>query len=83
MVRDGVTNLVIRLQECGFDPRRVGPDSWESRCPATQERGLGALHHSQRAEPSRLPVSGQGELPASKHRPRARYDEISPLRGNP
>ena len=33
MVRDGVANMVIRLQESGFDPRRVGPDSWESRCP--------------------------------------------------
>jgi hypothetical protein len=34
MVRDGVANIVIRLQESGFDPRKVGPDSWESRCPA-------------------------------------------------
>ena len=34
MVRDGVANIVIRLQECGFDPRKVGLDSWESRCPA-------------------------------------------------
>src|SRR5271154_1225858 len=34
MVRDGVANMVIRLQESGFDPRKVGPDSWESRCPA-------------------------------------------------
>jgi hypothetical protein len=34
MVRDGVANLVIRLQECGFDPRRVGADAWEARCPA-------------------------------------------------
>jgi hypothetical protein len=34
MVWDGVANVVIRLQECGFDPRKVGPDSWESRCPA-------------------------------------------------
>jgi hypothetical protein len=34
MVRDGVANLVIRLQECGFDPRRVGEDAWEARCPA-------------------------------------------------
>jgi hypothetical protein len=34
MVRDGVANVVIRLQESGFDPRKIGPDSWESRCPA-------------------------------------------------
>jgi hypothetical protein len=34
MVRDGIANMVIRLQESGFDPHRVGPDSWESRCPA-------------------------------------------------
>jgi hypothetical protein len=34
MVRDGVANLVIRLQECGFDPRRVGEDAWGARCPA-------------------------------------------------
>ena len=34
MVRDGVANIVNRLQERGFDPRRVGHDSWESRCPA-------------------------------------------------
>jgi len=34
MVRDGVANVVYRLQERGFDPRRVAHDSWESRCPA-------------------------------------------------
>ncbi len=34
MVRDSVTNLVVRLQECGFDPRRIGDDAWEARCPA-------------------------------------------------
>jgi hypothetical protein len=34
MVRDSVANLVIRLQESGFDPRRVGADAWEARCPA-------------------------------------------------
>jgi hypothetical protein len=34
MARDGVTNIVIRLQEHGFDPRRVGSDAWEARCPA-------------------------------------------------
>ena len=34
MVRDGVANIVIRLHESGFDPRKIGPDSWESRCPA-------------------------------------------------
>ena len=34
MVRDCVANVVVRLQECGFDPRRVGDDSWEARCAA-------------------------------------------------
>jgi hypothetical protein len=34
MVCDAVANVVIRLQESGFDPHKVGPDSWESRCPA-------------------------------------------------
>jgi hypothetical protein len=34
MVRDAVANIVIRLQECGFDPRRIAADAWESRCPA-------------------------------------------------
>ena len=34
MVRDGVANLVHELRQRGFDPRRVGTDSWESRCPA-------------------------------------------------
>ena len=33
MVRDMVANFVYRLLERGFDPRRVGPDAWESRCP--------------------------------------------------
>jgi hypothetical protein len=33
MPRDCVANLVNRLQECGFDPRRVGDDAWEARCP--------------------------------------------------
>jgi hypothetical protein len=31
MVCDGVANVVIRLQESGFDPRKVSPDL---RCPA-------------------------------------------------
>jgi hypothetical protein len=34
MVRDGVANIVSRLREFGFDPRKVGQDVWESRCPA-------------------------------------------------
>ncbi len=33
MVRDEVANIVFRLRECGFDPRRVGEDAWEARCP--------------------------------------------------
>jgi hypothetical protein len=34
MARDGVANFVSRMHECKFDPRKVGPDAWESRCPA-------------------------------------------------
>jgi hypothetical protein len=34
MVRDGVANLVDRLRERDLDPRRVGDDAWEARCPA-------------------------------------------------
>ena len=33
MVRDAVANVVIRLRERGFDPRKVGDDLWEARCP--------------------------------------------------
>ena len=33
MVRDAVANVVYRLGERGYPPRKVGPDSWESRCP--------------------------------------------------
>ncbi len=33
MVRDGVVDIVVRLRDCGFDPRRVGEDGSESRCP--------------------------------------------------
>ena len=34
MVRDGVFNMVDRLRERGLDPRRIGGDAWEARCPA-------------------------------------------------
>jgi hypothetical protein len=34
MARDGVANVVIKLRERGFDPRRLGAESWEARCPA-------------------------------------------------
>ncbi len=34
MARDAVANVVMKLSQRGFDPRRLGPDSWESRCPA-------------------------------------------------
>ena len=34
MVRDAVANVVERLRENGFEPRKVGSDSWEARCPA-------------------------------------------------
>jgi hypothetical protein len=33
MSRDGVANIVNKLHQRGFDPRRVGEDAWESRCP--------------------------------------------------
>jgi hypothetical protein len=34
MVRDGVANLVGRLRERELNPRRVGDDAWDARCPA-------------------------------------------------
>jgi hypothetical protein len=34
MARDAVANMVDRLEERGFEPRRVGEDGWEARCPA-------------------------------------------------
>ena len=34
MARDAVANVIVRLQELGFEPRRVGSDAWEARCPA-------------------------------------------------
>ena len=34
MVRDPVANVVYQLGERGFAPRKLGHDSWESRCPA-------------------------------------------------
>jgi hypothetical protein len=42
MVRDGVANIVSRLRERGYEPRKLGPDVWESRCPAHRglDRGL-------------------------------------------
>ena len=33
MARDGVANIVVKLEEHGFDPRRVGSHAWEARCP--------------------------------------------------
>ena len=33
MVRDAVANMVEQLRERGYAPRKVGHDSWESRCP--------------------------------------------------
>ena len=33
MAPDGVANIVGVLERRGFDPRRVGADAWESRCP--------------------------------------------------
>ena len=34
MGRDCIANVVERLSERGFDPRKVGADAWESHCPA-------------------------------------------------
>jgi hypothetical protein len=33
MARDGLVNVVDELHSRGFDPRRVGRDAWEARCP--------------------------------------------------
>ena len=38
MAQDAVVNIVDRLQECGFEPRRIGEHAWEARCPATGAR---------------------------------------------
>jgi hypothetical protein len=42
MLQDPIVNVVYRLGECGFDPRRVGDNAWEARCPAHRcsERAL-------------------------------------------
>jgi hypothetical protein len=40
MARDGVANMVERLRQHGYEPRRVADDAWESRCP-----GHGGLEH--------------------------------------
>jgi hypothetical protein len=34
MTRDAVANIVDRLREHGYEPRRVGEDAWEAFCPA-------------------------------------------------
>jgi hypothetical protein len=31
-------NIASRQRECGFDPRTVGQDVWDSRCPAHRGR---------------------------------------------
>ena len=33
MAIDPLANIVDRLRSCGFQPRKVGDDAWESRCP--------------------------------------------------
>ena len=57
MVRDAVTNVVMRLMNCGYDPRKVGDDAWESRCPAHRSTDHCARDHSQCVQPchSRVP----------------------------
>ena len=42
MARDGIANIVVKLEERGFDPRRVGSHAWEARCPGhrSADRGL-------------------------------------------
>ena len=83
MARDGVANIVDRLQECGFDPRKVGRDSWESRCPAHQKRRPCALRHPRPAQSCRAEVPEQRELPAFSDRRRAGDHQRSRVRGNP
>ena len=39
MVRDAVANVVERLRENGFEPRKVGSDSWEAQLPGTPQCG--------------------------------------------
>ena len=48
MVRDAVVNVVMRLMNRGYEPRKVGDDSWESRCPAHRSSDHAARDYSQR-----------------------------------
>ncbi len=70
MVCDGVANIVIRLQESGFDPRKVGPDSWESRCPA--HRSAECALSITRNEHNHVLLSAGVRRTASMHKSSAR-----------
>jgi hypothetical protein len=39
MARDAVSSVVATLRSHGFDPRKVGRSSWESRCPGHKSAG--------------------------------------------
>ena len=41
MAIDPLANMVDRLRSSGFQPRKVGHDAWESRCP-----GHGSVDHA-------------------------------------
>ena len=77
MVRDAVANIVIRLQECGFDPRKIGARRVGVSLPGAQKRGLRSFDHPQRAQSCRARVPECGELPALSNRRGTRFDERS------
>ena len=81
MVRDGVANIVDQASGIRFRSRKIGPDSWESRCPA--HRSADSLfHHPQRAQSCFARVPECGELPAYSNHPCARFYERTCVRGN-
>ena len=82
MVCDGVANVVIRLQQSGFDPRMVGPDSWESRCPAHRSAGW-ALSITRNEHNHVVLECRSTQNCQDAHHRRARFYERSCVRRNP
>jgi hypothetical protein len=66
MVRDSVANFVESLQTCGFDPRRVGDDQWEARCP--QHRGAEHALLITRNERGHVEFTCRGTLKCTDYR---------------
>ena len=83
MVRDGVANIVDRLQECGFDPRKVGHDSWEARCPAHRSMDHALSITRNEFNHVVLECRSTRELPVYSDHPGARFYERSCVRRDP